>query len=49
MNLKSFNIKVDVYDPIVNSNEVKKNYDLQIQIKMPKKGKYDLVVISSFT
>ncbi len=43
--LKSFNIKVDVYDPIVNPNEVKNKHDLQIQ-KMPKKGKYDLVVIT---
>ena len=43
--LENFNIKVDAYDPIVNSNEVKNKYDLQIE-KMPKKGKYDLVVIA---
>ena len=43
--LKNFNIKVDVYDPIVNSNEVIHKHDLQIQ-QMPKKGKYDLVVIT---
>ncbi len=43
--LKSFNINIDIYDPIVNPIEVKAKLDLQIKLK-PKKNKYDLVIIT---
>ena len=43
--LISFNINVDVYDPVVNSNEVKSNHGLNLTLK-PKNSKYDLIVIT---
>ena len=43
--LISFNINVDVYDPVVNSNEVKSNHGLNLTLK-PKNFKYDLIVIT---
>ena len=38
-------INIDIYDPIVNSNEVKIKLGLEIQLK-PKASKYDLVIIT---
>lgn len=43
--LKSFNINIDIYDPIVNSREVKAKLGLQIKSK-PNNSKYDLVIIT---
>ncbi len=43
--LKSFNVNLDIFDPIVNSYEVKKDFGLKL-LTQPKVGKYDLVVIA---
>ena len=43
--LKSFNVLLDVFDPIVNSGEVKKEFGLNV-LTQPKRGKYDLVIIA---
>ena len=44
--LKSFNVLLDVFDPIVNSGEVKKEFGLNV-LTQPKRGKYDLVIAVS--
>ena len=43
--LISFNINVDVYDPVVNPNEVESNHGLNLTLK-PNNSKYDLIVIT---
>ena len=43
--IKSFRSKVDVYDPIANKNEIRKEFDIDL-IDKPKVNKYELVVIA---
>ena len=43
--LKSFNLLLDIFDPIVNSEEVKKEFGLSVGAQ-PKIGKYDLIIIA---
>jgi UDP-N-acetyl-D-galactosamine dehydrogenase len=43
--LKSYNIRVDIYDPWVNSDVTKKEYGLDIMPEQPQK-KYDVVVLA---
>ena len=43
--IKSFRSKVDVYDPIANKNEVRKEFDIDL-IDKPKVNTYELVVIA---
>ena len=43
--IKSFRSKVDVYDPIANKNEIRKEFDIDL-IDKPKVNTYELVVIA---
>ena len=43
--LKHFKIKLDIFDPIVNSKEAKEKLGFKVKLK-PDKGKYDLVIIT---
>ena len=43
--LKNVNIDVDIYDPIVDSKEVKINFNLDVKSK-PESGIYDLSIIT---
>ena len=43
--LKSFNVLLDIFDPIVNSEEVKKEFGLSVGTQ-PEIGKYDLIIIA---
>ena len=43
--LKDLNIKLDIYDPIVDQDEVKINFDLELKIE-PDSEKYDLVILT---
>ena len=43
--IKSFRSKVDVYDPIANKNEIRKEFDIDL-IDTPKVNTYELVVIA---
>ena len=43
--IKSFRSKVDVYDPIANKNEIRKEFDIDL-IDNPKINTYELVVIA---
>ena len=42
---KSFNCKVDVYDPWINKNQAMQEYDIN-PIDKPIKGKYDAIIIA---
>tara|TARA_B100001093_G_C26836967_1_gene1018774 strand:- start:305 stop:1594 length:1290 start_codon:yes stop_codon:yes gene_type:complete len=44
-NLEKNKYKVDVYDPIVDKEEVKENYNINL-IKYPKSKKYDGIIIA---
>ena len=43
--IKSFRSKVDVYDPIANKHEIRKEFDIDL-IDKPKVNTYELVVIA---
>ncbi len=43
--IKSFRSKVDVYDPVANKNEIRKEFDIDL-IDNPKVNTYELVVIA---
>jgi len=43
--LKNVNIDVDIYDPIIDSKEVKIKFNLEVKSD-PEKGKYDLSIIT---
>ena len=43
--IKSFRSKVDVFDPIANKNEIRKEFDIDL-IDKPKINTYELVVIA---
>ena len=43
--IKSFRPKVDVYDPIANKNEIRKEFDIDL-VDKPKVNTYELVVIA---
>ena len=43
--IKSFRSKVDVYDPIANKNEIRKEFDIDL-VDKPKVNTYELVVIA---
>ena len=42
---KKTKIKVDVYDPVANKDEVAKEYNIKL-IKHPVKNKYDVIVVA---
>lgn len=44
--IKSFKISVDIYDPIANYDEVKKEYSLEIFSELPSNNKYDTFVLA---
>ena len=44
-NLKLKNIKVDIYDPLVDRKDVYKNYRIKLLSKLPK-NKYNLILIA---
>ena len=41
--LKEYNMKIDIYDPLVCKIEAQKEYDINIT-EYPKKSKYDVVI-----
>ena len=43
--LTSFNINVEIFDPVVNSDEVKLTHGIELSLK-PQDSKYDLIVIT---
>jgi UDP-N-acetyl-D-galactosamine dehydrogenase len=43
--LEGFNCQVDIYDPYVNSDEVKHEYGINL-IDYPNKGKYNAIIIA---
>jgi UDP-N-acetyl-D-galactosamine dehydrogenase len=45
LHLKKRKLKVDIYDPLVNSNDVKKIYKIGLLKKLPKNN-YDLIIIA---
>ena len=45
LELKTFNLEVDIFDPIVDFSEVKKTLNLEI-LSNPAKNQYDLIVIT---
>lgn len=45
LELKTFNLDIEIFDPIVDFSEVKKTFNLDM-LSNPIKGKYDLVVIT---
>ena len=44
-NFKKLGCYVDIYDPFVNSSEVKEEYDIKL-IDKPQNAKYDVVIIA---
>jgi UDP-N-acetyl-D-glucosamine/UDP-N-acetyl-D-galactosamine dehydrogenase len=44
--LKSFDTNVDVYDPWINTFEVKNEYDIDVLIKKPKMYEYSAIILA---
>lgn len=44
--LKSFDMNIDVYDPWINTVEVKNEYDIDILIKKPKMLEYSAIILA---
>jgi len=44
--LKSFDMNVDVYDPWINTHEVKNEYDIDVLIKKPKMHEYSAIILA---
>lgn len=44
--LQEFGLKVDIYDPWANINEVKKHFNLDLLSNLPESGNYDSVILA---
>ncbi|MGB3104920.1 nucleotide sugar dehydrogenase [Sphingobacterium siyangense] len=44
--LQEFGLKVDVYDPWVNTNEVKSHFNLELLSSLPESADYDSVILA---
>jgi UDP-N-acetyl-D-galactosamine dehydrogenase len=44
--LQEFGLKVDIYDPWVNTDEVKSHYNLKLLPNLPESGDYDSVILA---
>jgi len=44
--LKTYKVKIDVYDPWANANQVKKEYDISCVGDIPKDKKYSAVILA---
>ena len=44
--LKSKKFKVDAYDPFIDPNNIKKDYNINMLKKFPKKNYYDGIVLA---
>jgi UDP-N-acetyl-D-galactosamine dehydrogenase len=43
--LETFGVSVDVFDPVVDAEDVKKEFDINM-VEQPQKGDYDIIVLS---
>lgn len=44
--LQEFGLKVDIYDPWVNAEEVKKHFNLELLQTLPETGAYDSIILA---
>jgi len=44
--LQEFGLKVDIYDPWVNGEEVKKHFNLELLQTLPETGAYDSIILA---
>jgi len=44
--LKSFEMNVDIYDPWINTFEVKNEYDIDVLIEQPEMSKYSAIILA---
>ena len=44
--LKSFDMNVDIYDPWINTLEVKNEYDIDVLIKQPEMSQYSAIILA---
>ena len=44
--LKSFEMNVDIYDPWINTFEVKKEYDIDVLIEQPEMSQYSAIILA---
>jgi UDP-N-acetyl-D-galactosamine dehydrogenase len=44
--LKSFEMNVDIYDPWINTFEVKKEYDIKVLIEQPEMSQYSAIILA---
>ncbi|WP_343562926.1 UDP binding domain-containing protein [Sphingobacterium sp.] len=44
--LKEFGLEVDIYDPWVNPDELKKHFGLELLKTLPQSGNYDSIILA---